>query len=174
MHKKNQILHIRTERDFLSQAQNPHIVNLYSAFQDEKFLYLEMEYCIGGDLMSQLIKKEIFSEDEARFYCAQIILAIEYVHSKKCIHRDIKPDNILIDKYGHVKLSDFGLSKILEKDLYKLDNSIQGQNYYASEVLLSPNNAKALTALSKLRKKRIVSFNFIHSLLTPRLGLLII
>jgi serine/threonine kinase 38 len=71
-----------------------------------------MEYLPGGDLMNLLIGKDILSEDEARFYAAELVLAIESVHKMSCIHRDIKPDNILIGKDGHIKLSDFGLSKI--------------------------------------------------------------
>ena len=111
MYKKNQILHVRAERDVLSEAKIPWIVELRYSFQDEVYLYLVMEYCPGGDLMSLLINKDILTEDEARFYIAELILSVESVHKLKCIHRDLKPDNILIDKDGHLKLSDFGLSK---------------------------------------------------------------
>ena len=71
-----------------------------------------MDYISGGDLMTQLISRNIFSEDESRFYIAELVLALEAIHNMNCIHRDIKPDNILIDKEGHIKLSDFGLCKI--------------------------------------------------------------
>lgn len=70
-----------------------------------------MEFCAGGDLMNLLIKKDIFTEDEARFYIAEIVLAVESVHNMNYTHRDLKPDNILIDRQGHLKLSDFGLCK---------------------------------------------------------------
>ena len=111
MYKKNQILHVRAERDVLSEARLPWVVELKYSFQDDTYLYLVMEFCAGGDLMSLLINKDILSEDEARFYTAELVLCLEAVHKLKCIHRDIKPDNILIEKSGHVKLSDFGLSK---------------------------------------------------------------
>ena len=114
MHKKNQVLHVRAERDVLSKAKNQWIVDLKFSFQDQKYLYLGMEYLPGGDLMSLLMARDILPEEDAKFYAAEIVLAIESVHEMNCIHRDLKPDNILIDKNGHIKLSDFGLSKQLD------------------------------------------------------------
>lgn len=73
-----------------------------------------MEYLAGGDMMTLLIKQNILTEEESRFYIAETILAIESVHKMNYIHRDLKPDNILIDDNGHIKLSDFGLSKKAE------------------------------------------------------------
>jgi len=70
-----------------------------------------MEYLPGGDLMNLLIARDILTEEESRFYAAELVLAIEAVHKLNCIHRDIKPDNVLIGKDGHIKLSDFGLCK---------------------------------------------------------------
>jgi serine/threonine kinase 38 len=70
-----------------------------------------MEYLPGGDLMTLLMKKDILAEEEAKFYIAETILAVESVHKMDYIHRDLKPDNILLDKNGHIKLSDFGLCK---------------------------------------------------------------
>jgi serine/threonine kinase 38 len=109
MIKKNEIEHIRAERAVLSKSSNKWIIDLKCSFHDEDFLYLVMEYLPGGDLMNMLIKKDIFSIEEARFYIAETILAVEYVHSLCYVHRDIKPDNILLDKDGHIKLTDFGL-----------------------------------------------------------------
>lgn len=106
---KNQIDHIKAERDILVQAKNKWIVDLHSSFKDESYLYLVMEYLHGGDLMTLLIDKDILSENEAKFYMAEMILAVDSVHKMNYIHRDLKPDNILIDKQGHIKLSDFGL-----------------------------------------------------------------
>ena len=112
---KNQVIHVRNEQLFMSKVKSPWIVDLKASFQDEDYLYLIMEYLPGGDLMNLLIKKDILTEEEARFYIAELILSIESIHKLDCIHRDIKPDNILIDKTGHIKLSDFGLAKVSEK-----------------------------------------------------------
>mgnify|MGYP000956826481 FL=1 len=112
MLSKNQIMHVRTEREILTSAKIPWIVNLKYSFQDENYLYLVMDYLPGGDLMSLLMNKNILSENESKFYIAELILAVESVHKLNCIHRDLKPDNILINKEGHIQLSDFGLSKI--------------------------------------------------------------
>jgi serine/threonine kinase 38 len=116
MHKKNQVLHVRAERDVLSEAKNEWIVDLKFSFQDQNFLYLGMEFLPGGDLMSLLMARDILPENDAKFYAAEIVLAIESVHKLDCIHRDLKPDNVLIDADGHIKLSDFGLSKKLDMD----------------------------------------------------------
>lgn len=106
--------HVRAERDILSQAKNPWVVELKCSFQDEKFLYLVMEFLQGGDLMTLLMEKDILSEEDSRFYIAETILAVESVHNLNYIHRDLKPDNLLIGADGHVKLSDFGLCKHVE------------------------------------------------------------
>lgn len=82
-----------------------------------------MEYLPGGDLMSLLMKKDILSEDEGRFYMAESVLAVEGVHKLNYVHRDLKPDNILIDIKGHIKLSDFGLCKYYEVDSNKENSS---------------------------------------------------
>ncbi|EIW79360.1 kinase-like protein [Coniophora puteana RWD-64-598 SS2] len=123
MLKRDQLAHIRAERDLLAESTSPWVVQLFYSFQDPLYLYLIMEFLPGGDLMTMLMKYDVFSEDVTRFYMAECILAIEAVHDLGYIHRDIKPDNILIDKNGHLKLSDFGLSTGLHKtsdgDFYK-------------------------------------------------------
>ena len=118
---KNQVIHILNEQFFMSRAKSPWIVELKESFQEDDYHYLVMEYLPGGDLMNLLIKKDILTENEARFYLSELILAIESIHKLDCIHRDIKPDNILIDQNGHIKLSDFGLAKISDK-LYDKEN----------------------------------------------------
>ncbi|CAO3630653.1 unnamed protein product [Cunninghamella blakesleeana] len=110
MLKKDQLAHVKAERDVLAESDSPWVVQLYFSFQDAQYLYLIMEFLPGGDLMTMLIKYDTFSEPVTRFYIAEIVLALETIHNLGYIHRDIKPDNILIDQAGHIKLSDFGLS----------------------------------------------------------------
>ena len=156
MHKKNQVLHVRAERDVLSQAKNPWIVDLKFSFQDNKYLYLGMEFLPGGDLMSLLMVRDILPELDAKFYAAELVLAIESVHKLNCIHRDLKPDNVLIGKDGHIKLSDFGLSKKIEYPLYdnykNINNNNQGNNNIDNNQNLSYSNQFSL--FKSLNKKR--------------------
>ena len=119
MQNKNQLIHLITEKEILTN-NNPWIVKLKYSFQDDYYLYLVMDYLPGGDLMNLLMKKNILTEDEARFYTAELILAVDSIHKLNCIHRDIKPDNILIDKRGHIQLSDFGLCKISEEKFFPI------------------------------------------------------
>ena len=131
MQNKNQLMHLITEKEILTN-NNPWIVKLKYSFQDDYYLYLVMDYLPGGDLMNLLMKKNILTEDEARFYIAELILAVDSIHKLNCIHRDIKPDNILIDKRGHIQLSDFGLCKISEKNFFPIslkDNININSNY---------------------------------------------
>eukprot|EP01117_Protostelium_nocturnum_P007674 TRINITY_DN2755_c0_g1_i2.p1 TRINITY_DN2755_c0_g1~~TRINITY_DN2755_c0_g1_i2.p1 ORF type:complete len:1006 (+),score=271.24 TRINITY_DN2755_c0_g1_i2:746-3763(+) len=124
LRKKNQIQHIRAERDILAQTQNHFLVKFYYSFQTRQNLYMVMEYLSGGDLYSLLLKFGIFDEDMAQQYVAEVVLALEYLHANKIIHRDIKPDNLLLGHDGHIKLSDFGLSKYA---LY--DNFLTEENF---------------------------------------------
>ena len=119
MLNKNQLMHVRTEKEILKN-NNPWIVKLKYSFQDDYFLYLVMDFLPGGDLMNLLMKKDILTEEEARFYTAEMILAVDSVHKLNCIHRDLKPDNILIDKRGHIQLSDFGLSKLSDNTFFPI------------------------------------------------------
>ena len=125
--KKNQIIHVRNEQLFMSKVKSPWIVELKASFQEDDFLYLVMEFLPGGDFMNLLIEKDKLTEAEAKFYIAELILAVESIHKLDCIHRDIKPDNILIDKNGHIKLSDFGLAKVSDK-LYE-QNTVKDTNF---------------------------------------------
>ncbi|KAJ6817495.1 serine/threonine-protein kinase 38-like [Iris pallida] len=114
MLRRGQVEHVKAERNLLAEVDSGCIVKLYCSFQDEEFLYLIMEYLPGGDMMTLLMRKDTLTEDEARFYVGQTVLAIESIHKHNYIHRDIKPDNLLLDRNGHMKLSDFGLCKPLD------------------------------------------------------------
>lgn len=107
--RRNQVAHVKAERDILAEADNEWVVKLFFSFQDSENLYFVMEYIPGGDMMSLLIKLGTFPEHLTLFYVAELVCAIESVHKMGFIHRDIKPDNILIGSDGHIKLTDFGL-----------------------------------------------------------------
>jgi serine/threonine protein kinase len=134
---QQQVLHTRTEREILEKIDHPFIVKLFYAFQDDSKLYLVTEFMQGGELFFHLNKDRFFSEDRTRFYACEIILALEHLHSKGCIYRDLKPENILLDKTGHIKLTDFGLSKIpIEKADGRAYTICGTPEYLAPEVLL--------------------------------------
>ena len=116
---------VLTEKEIHRKVRHPFIVKLIYAFQTFDKLYLVSEFCAGGDLRSLVSRKKRLSESEARLYLAEIAIAIDELHQNGIIHRDIKLDNILLDKDGHIKLTDFGLSKegMFEK---KLTNTILG------------------------------------------------
>eukprot|EP00047_Mylnosiga_fluctuans_P016944 m.57603 g.57603 ORF g.57603 m.57603 type:complete len:481 (-) comp6842_c0_seq4:388-1830(-) len=112
---KDQVAHVRAERDALVKANNEWVVKMFYSFQDSINLYLIMEFLPGGDMMTMLMRYDTFSEDWTRFYVAETVLAISSIHTLGFIHRDIKPDNLLLDAHGHVKLSDFGLCTGMKK-----------------------------------------------------------
>eukprot|EP00899_Mesostigma_viride_P028644 jgi/Mesvir1/8965/Mv01051-RA.1 len=114
MVRRGQVDHVKAERNLLAEVGSNCIVKLFYSFQDDEYLYLVMEYLPGGDMMTLLMRKDTLTEDEGRFYIAQTVLAIGSIHSHNYIHRDIKPDNLLLDANGHMKLSDFGLCKPIE------------------------------------------------------------
>lgn len=140
MYKKDQLAHVKAERDVLAGSDSPWVVSLYYSFQDAQYLYLIMEFLPGGDLMTMLIRWQIFTEDITRFYMAECVLAIEAIHKLGFIHRDIKPDNILIDIRGHIKLSDFGLSTGFHKT--------HDSNYYRKLLEKEPVQLHSLNHLS--------------------------
>eukprot|EP00768_Dysnectes_brevis_P009198 gnl/Dysnectes_brevis/901_a1000_1229.p1 GENE.gnl/Dysnectes_brevis/901_a1000_1229~~gnl/Dysnectes_brevis/901_a1000_1229.p1 ORF type:complete len:522 (+),score=159.39 gnl/Dysnectes_brevis/901_a1000_1229:36-1568(+) len=110
MKKRAQVTHVKAERDLMASAVSPWIVRLFTSFQDSDHLYLVMEYLPGGDLMGLLIRYDVLTEDATRFYIAESVAAIRDVHALHYMHRDIKPDNFILDSQGHIKLSDFGLA----------------------------------------------------------------
>ena len=106
---KNQVAHIKAERDMLALSEDPSIAMLYDSFQTQSHLYMVMEFLAGGDLMSLLVKLDTLPEDACKFYIAEIAQAIQAVHDHGFAHRDVKPDNVLLGGDGHVKLTDLGL-----------------------------------------------------------------
>ncbi|CAI8602808.1 unnamed protein product [Vicia faba] len=132
MLRRGQVEHVKAERNVLAEVDSNCIVKLYCSFQDDEYLYLIMEYLPGGDMMTLLMRKDTLTEDEARFYVGETVLAIESIHKHNYIHRDIKPDNLLLDRYGHLRLSDFGLCKPLDCSTLEEKDFSMGQNVNGS------------------------------------------
>lgn len=129
--RNQQLRYAVTECNVLKQAQHPFIINLHYAFQTPDHLYMILDYCPGGDLAFHIVRN-LFEEDEARFFIAELILAVEHLHEMDIIYRDLKPENILIDEEGHIKLADFGLAKENVSD-----NKI-AQSFCGSPAYLAP------------------------------------
>ncbi|ESN95566.1 hypothetical protein HELRODRAFT_193541 [Helobdella robusta] len=136
--------HTKAERSILEAVKHPFIVDLIYAFQTGRKLYLILEYLCGGELFMQLEKEGIFLEDTASFYLAEITLAIEHLHKHGIIYRDLKPENVLLDTQGHVKLTDFGLCKeSIEEGL--LTHTFCGTiEYMAPEIVIHNGHGKAV------------------------------
>lgn len=134
--KRNQVEHTRTERNVLGYVNHPFIVGLKMAFQSKEKLYFVLDYCAGGELFFHLGKVGKFTEHRACFYAAEITLAITYVHGMDIVYRDLKPENVLLDSMGHVRLTDFGLSKEGISSSSSGANSFCGTpEYLAPEIL---------------------------------------
>ena len=103
------------EKAILSIIEHPLMVNLLATFQDERRLFVPMEYLNGGELFPYLRKEGRLPNDSAQFYAGEIILALAYLHALNAIYRDLKPENILITSDGHVELTDFGVAKVVEE-----------------------------------------------------------
>ena len=108
-----QVEHVNSERSILSMAKFPFIVTLLCTFQDASNVFMLEEYIMGGEMFSHLRRAGRFPNDTAKFYAAQITLALSYLHSHDIIYRDLKPENLLLDKQGNVKLTDFGFAKVV-------------------------------------------------------------
>lgn len=107
----NLLKYAMTERNVLSVTDHPFIVKLEAAFQTQDKLFLILEYMPGGDLDYHLHREQTFSEDRARIYTAEVLLALEELHKKDILYRDLKPENVVLGQDGHACLTDFGLSK---------------------------------------------------------------
>lgn len=142
--KRHQVEHTKTERNVLEAVSHPFIVTLHYAFQTPKKLYFVLEYCPGGELFYHLSRASRFSEGRSRFYSSEILLAIEYLHRLNIIYRDLKPENILLDAQGHVKLTDFGLSKEGIQDNESATSMCGTPEYLAPEILDKRGHGKAV------------------------------
>ena len=142
MVKKNQVDHIKTERRILELIDHPFINKLQYAFQTESKLYLVTDYCPGGELFFHIQRVERFNEGAAEFYAAQIILAVEHLHKNNIIYRDLKPENVLIDRKGYIKITDFGLSKENIIDNKSAKSFCGTPEYLAPEIILNKGHGK--------------------------------
>uniref|UniRef100_A0AAX7VFK3 Rho-associated protein kinase 1 n=1 Tax=Astatotilapia calliptera TaxID=8154 RepID=A0AAX7VFK3_ASTCA len=125
------------ERDIMAFANSSWVVQLFFAFQDDRYLYMVMEYMPGGDLVNLMSNYDV-PEKWARFYTAEVVLALDGIHSMGFIHRDVKPDNMLLDKAGHLKLADFGTCMKMNKDgMVRCDTAVGTPDYISPEVLKS-------------------------------------
>uniref|UniRef100_A0A7M4FDI7 non-specific serine/threonine protein kinase n=1 Tax=Crocodylus porosus TaxID=8502 RepID=A0A7M4FDI7_CROPO len=154
---RNQIQQVFVERDILTFAENPFVVSMFCSFETRRHLCMVMEYVEGGDCATLLKNMGPLPVDMARMYFAETVLALEYLHNYGIVHRDLKPDNLLITSMGHIKLTDFGLSKIglmnMTTNLYEghmtkdtrefMDKQVCGTpEYIAPEVILMQGYGK--------------------------------
>jgi len=136
-----QVEHINSEKQILCQVQCPFIVDLFCTFQDDLNIYMLLEYIIGGEVFSHLRKAGRFPNETTRFYAAEIVLAVEYLHSLDIIYRDLKPENLLLDIQGHIKITDFGFAKKVEDRTWTLCGTPE---YLAPEIIQSKGHGKAV------------------------------
>lgn len=136
-----QVSHINSERSILTKVDHPFLVNMVASFQDSKNCYMLMEYVVGGEIFSYLRRAGQFSADVARFYISTIVLAIEYLHSKKVVYRDLKPENLLIDSNGYTKITDFGFAKEIEDRTWTLCGTPE---YLAPEIIQCSGHGSAV------------------------------
>ena len=130
---------INTEREFLSKLNHPFIVNMHYAFQDKDNLYLVMDMLSGGDLRYHVSRYRKFSEEQTRFFIANMVYALQYIHSHNVIHRDIKPENLVLDEKGYVRITDFGIAKENLPDNSSETSGTPG--YMAPEVMKAKNHS---------------------------------
>jgi len=143
LRSQKQRFHIQTERNIMIQVDHPFLIKLSWAFQTESKLYFVLEYCPGGELFNLLQKRRVFTEDQARFYLVQIIMALEALHDRDIIYRDLKPENVLLDKDGYIRLTDFGLSKMNVNTPRGTFSLCGTPEYLAPEVLFRSGHGKA-------------------------------
>lgn len=138
---RRQLAHAQNERLILSSVSHPFVVKLWGTFQSESHVFLVMDYISGGELFRMIRKQKKFTEEQAKFYAAEVVLALEYLHSIDIAYRDIKPENILIDQRGHVKLTDFGFAKTVPHKTWTVCGT---PDYLAPEIIRSKGYTKAV------------------------------
>lgn len=121
------------EKDVLATIHHPFIVNLIESFKDETHLYLVLELVQGGEVFRLIREEKVFPNDVALFYTTEIICALEHLHKNNVAYRDLKPENLLINEDGHIKLTDFGFAKKIEDKSYTLCGTPE---YLAPEIIL--------------------------------------
>ena len=132
--KSNQTQHVINELSIIPELDHPSIIKFLSFSQDEKTLNLAFEFLPGGDLFTLLKKENSFSIEQTQFYLGQVIFALDYLHSKNIVYRNLKPENLLIGKNGYIKLTDFELAKVIEDRTYTLCGT---PGYMAPEIILN-------------------------------------
>ena len=142
--QRNQMTHTKAERHILQAVQHPFLVGLRYAFQNEAKLYMVLDYLNGGELFFHLKQARRFDEPRARFYSAEIALALGHLHSIGIIYRDLKPENILLDSEGHLRITDFGLAKEEVKDNNSARTFCGTPEYLAPEILLDKGHGRAV------------------------------
>lgn len=135
-----QVEHVNAERYILSRVRHPFIVDLYATFQDSLNIYMLLSYVPGGELFTHLRRAQRFTPDVTRFYLATIVLALKYLHSFNIIYRDLKPENLLLDSRGYLRLTDFGFAKIVDDRTWTLCGTPE---YLAPEIIQSDGHGKA-------------------------------
>ncbi|KAK3243331.1 hypothetical protein CYMTET_47001 [Cymbomonas tetramitiformis] len=136
-----QVEHVLCEKQILSQVDHPYIVKLHSTYKDTRNLYFLTEYVPGGELFTHLRKATKFSNETARFYAGSIVLAIQYLHARDIIFRDLKPENLLLDSRGYLKFTDFGFSKKVPESTWTLCGTPE---YLAPEIIQSKGHGKGV------------------------------
>jgi len=134
-----QVEHVKAEKQILMSISHPFIVNLLHVFQDEKRLCMLLEYVNGGELFSYLRKEGRLPDEHAKFYAGEIVLAFQYLHGLHIVYRDLKPENLLIDTDGHLKITDFGFAKKVEDRTWTLCGTPE---YLAPEIIQSKGHGK--------------------------------
>ncbi|KIH42525.1 hypothetical protein ANCDUO_27490 [Ancylostoma duodenale] len=135
--KTRQVEHVHNEKKVLNQLEHPFIVKLISTDMDDTNLYMIMEFIPGGELFSYLRASRVFSNAMSRFYAAEIVCALEYIHGKNIVYRDLKPENLMLCRDGHIKMADFGFAKEL-RDRSVLHGFQEITLMDASSILFSP------------------------------------